>query len=322
MRKVYYIYNPRTRTYDRVYPTMRQRALSILRRLFEGMGLGAGFFLLLFWLLGTPSEKALRIENSRMQAQYKVLSNRLDEALEVMQDLQQRDDNLYRVVLQADPISDAIRLGGYGKTNRYRDLMDMANADLVINTTQKMDLLVKQIYIQSKSFDEVVALCKNHDEMLKCIPAIQPVSNKNLKHTASGFGVRIDPIYQTPKFHGGMDFSANTGTPVYVTGDGTVTSADWETGYGNIIEVDHGFGYRTRYAHLSAMDVRRGQRVQRGEVIGKVGSSGKSTGPHLHYEVLVNGHKVNPVNYYFMDLSAEDYDKMIQMAANHGKVFD
>ncbi len=322
MRKVYYIYNPRTRTYDRVYPTMRQRALSILRRLFEGMGLGAGFFLLLFWLLGTPSEKALRIENSRMQAQYKVLSNRLDEALEVMQDLQQRDDNLYRVVLQADPISDAIRLGGYGKTNRYRDLMDMANADLVINTTQKTDLLVKQIYIQSKSFDEVVALCKDHDEMLKCIPAIQPVSNKNLKHTASGFGVRIDPIYQTPKFHGGMDFSANTGTPVYVTGDGTVTSADWETGYGNIIEVDHGFGYRTRYAHLSAMDVRRGQRVQRGEVIGKVGSSGKSTGPHLHYEVLVNGHKVNPVNYYFMDLSAEDYDKMIQMAANHGKVFD
>ncbi len=322
MRKVYYIYNPRTRTYDRVYPTMRQRALSILRRLFEGMGLGAGFFLLLFWLLGTPSEKALRIENSRMQAQYKVLSNRLDEALEVMQDLQQRDDNLYRVVLQADPISDAVRLGGYGKTNRYRDLMDMANADLVINTTQKTDLLVKQIYIQSKSFDEVVALCKDHDEMLKCIPAIQPVSNKNLKHTASGFGVRIDPIYQTPKFHGGMDFSANTGTPVYVTGDGTVTSADWETGYGNIIEVDHGFGYRTRYAHLSAMDVRRGQRVQRGEVIGKVGSSGKSTGPHLHYEVLVNGHKVNPVNYYFMDLSAEDYDKMIQMAANHGKVFD
>ncbi len=322
MRKVYYIYNPRTRTYDRVYPTMRQRALSILRRLFEGMGLGAVFFLLLFWLLGTPSEKALRIENSRMQAQYKVLSNRLDEALEVMQDLQQRDDNLYRVVLQADPISDAIRLGGYGNTNRYRDLMDMANADLVINTTQKTDLLVKQIYIQSKSFDEVVASCKNHDEMLKCIPAIQPVSNKDLRHTASGFGVRIDPIYQTPKFHGGMDFSAVTGTPVYVTGDGTVTSADWVTGYGNTIEVNHGFGYSTRYAHLSEIDVRRGQRVQRGEVIGKVGSTGKSTGPHLHYEVLVNGHKVNPVNYYFMDLSAEDYDKMIQMAANHGKVFD
>ncbi len=301
---------------------MRQRALSILRQLFVGMGLGAGFFLLLLWLLGTPSEKALRIENSRMQAQYKVLSDRLDQALDVMQDLQQRDDNLYRVMLQADPVSDAIRMGGYGNTNRYQELMNMANADLVINTTQKTDLLVKQVYIQSKSFDEVVEMCKNHDEMLKCIPAIQPVSNKNLKQTASGFGVRIDPIYQTPKFHGGMDFSANPGTPVYVTGDGTVVSADWETGYGNTIEVDHGYGYHTRYAHLSEMDVRRGQRVQRGEVIGKVGSSGKSTGPHLHYEVVVKGQKVNPVNYYFMDLSAEDYDKMIQMAANHGKVFD
>ena len=301
---------------------MRQRALSILRQLFVGMGLGAGFFLLLLWLLGTPSEKALRIENSRMQAQYKVLSDRLDQALDVMQDLQQRDDNLYRVMLQADPVSDAIRMGGYGNTNRYQELMNMANADLVINTTQKTDLLVKQVYIQSKSFDEVVEMCKNHDEMLKCIPAIQPVSNKNLKQTASGFGVRIDPIYQTPKFHGGMDFSANPGTPVYVTGDGTVVSADWETGYGNTIEVDHGYGYHTRYAHLSGMDVRRGQRVQRGEVIGKVGSSGKSTGPHLHYEVVVKGQKVNPVNYYFMDLSAEDYDKMIQMAANHGKVFD
>lgn len=301
---------------------MRQRALSILRQLFVGMGLGAGFFLLLLWLLGTPSEKALRIENSRMQAQYKVLSDRIDQALDVMQDLQQRDDNLYRVMLQADPVSDAIRMGGYGNTNRYQELMNMANADLVINTTQKTDLLVKQVYIQSKSFDEVVEMCKNHDEMLKCIPAIQPVSNKNLKQTASGFGVRIDPIYQTPKFHGGMDFSANPGTPVYVTGDGTVVSADWETGYGNTIEVDHGYGYHTRYAHLSEMDVRRGQRVQRGEVIGKVGSSGKSTGPHLHYEVVVKGQKVNPVNYYFMDLSAEDYDKMIQMAANHGKVFD
>ncbi len=301
---------------------MRQRALSILRQLFVGMGLGAGFFLLLLWLLGTPSEKALRIENSRMQAQYKVLSDRLDQALDVMQDLQQRDDNLYRVMLQADPVSDAIRMGGYGNTNRYQDLMDMANADLVVNTAQKTDLLVKQVYVQSKSFDEVVEMCKNHDEMLKCIPAIQPVSNKNLKQTASGFGVRIDPIYQTPKFHGGMDFSANTGTPVYVTGDGTVISADWETGYGNTIEVDHGYGYHTRYAHLSEIDVRRGQRVQRGEVIGKVGSTGKSTGPHLHYEVVVKGQKVNPVNYYFMDLSAEDYDKMIQMAANHGKVFD
>ena len=158
--------------------------------------------------------------------------------------------------------------------------------------------------------------------MLKCIPAIQPVSNKDLKKTASGYGVRIDPIYKTTMFHAGMDFSASPGTPVYATGDGVVVKAGWETGYGNTIEVNHGFGYLTRYAHLSAYKVRPGQKVVRGEVIGAVGSTGKSTGPHLHYEVYVKGKVQNPVNYYFMDLSAEDYDKMIQIAANHGKVFD
>ena len=222
MRKVYYIYNPKTRTYDRIYPTVRQRALSILRRLFVGMGLGAGSFIILLLIFGSPSEKELRIENARLLAQYNVLSHRLDEAMGVMQDIQQRDDNLYRVVLQADPVSDAVRKAGYGGTNRYEQLRDMANADLVINTTQKLDMLNRQLYIQSKSFDEVVDLCKSHDEMLKCIPAIQPVSNKDLKKTASGYGVRIDPIYKTTKFHAGMDFSASPGTPVYATGDGVV----------------------------------------------------------------------------------------------------
>lgn len=322
MRKVYYIYNPRTRTYDRIYPTVRQRALSILRRLFVGMGLGAGSFLVLLFIFGSPSEKELRIENSRLLAQYNVLSHRLDEALSVMQDIQQRDDNLYRVVLQADPVSDAIRQAGYGGTNRYEQLQDMANADLVINTTSKLDMLDRQLYIQSKSFDEVVDLCKNHDEMLNCIPAIMPVANKNLKQTASGYGTRIDPIYKTVKFHAGMDFSANIGTPVYATGNGTVIKSGWESGYGNLIKVDHGFGYVTWYAHLNKCKVRVGQKVLRGEVIGEVGNTGKSTGPHLHYEVHVKGKVVNPVNYYFMDLSAEDYDKMIQIAANHGKVFD
>lgn len=322
MRKVYYIYNPKTRTYDRVYPTFRQRVLNVLKRLFIGMGFGAGSFILLLWIFGSPSEKELRIENSRLLAQYNVLSRRLDEALGVMQGIQQRDDNLYRVVLQADPVADAVRRAGYGGTNRYEDLMDMANADLVVNTTQKMDVLNRQLYIQSKSFDELVDLFKDHDEMLKCIPAIQPVSNKNLKQTASGYGMRIDPIYKTAKFHAGMDFSANIGTPIYATGNGTVVKAGWESAYGNLIKVDHGFGYVTWYAHLSKIKVRVGQKVVRGEVIGEVGNTGKSTGPHLHYEVHVKGKVVNPVNYYFMDLSAEEYDKMIELAANQGKVFD
>lgn len=322
MRKVYYIYNPRTQTYDRIYPTVRQRALGILRRLFVGMGLGAGSFIVLLIIFGSPSEKELRVENSRLQAQYNVLSRRLDQALGVLQDVQQRDDNLYRVIFMADPISEAIRKAGYGGTNRYETLMDMANADLVVNTTQKMDLLDKQLYIQSKSFDEVVNLCKSHDEMLKCIPAIQPVSNKDLRQTASGYGTRIDPIYGTTKFHSGMDFSAHQGTPVYATGDGVVTKVGWETGYGNTVEINHGFGYKTRYAHLLDYKARVGQKVVRGEVVGRVGSTGRSTGPHLHYEVMVKGQFVNPINYYFMDLSAEDYDRMIQIAANHGKVFD
>ena len=322
MRKVYYIYNPTTRTYDRVYPTFRQRMVNFLKRLFVGMGLGAGSFILLIWIFGSPSEKELRIENSRLLAQYNVLSRRLDEALGVMQGIQQRDDNLYRVVLQADPVADAVRKAGYGGTNRYEELMDMANSDLVVNTTQKMDMLNRQLYIQSKSFDEVVDLFKNHDEMLKCIPAIQPVANKNLKYTASGYGMRIDPVYKTAKFHNGMDFSANIGTPVYATGDGVIKKAGWQSGYGKIIVVSHGFGYETWYAHLNKYNVRVGQKVVRGEVIGEVGNTGKSTGPHLHYEVHLKGKVVNPVNYYFMDLSAEEYDQMIELAANQGKVFD
>lgn len=322
MRKVYYIYNPKTRTYDRIYPTVRQRALSIARRLFVGMGLGAASFILLLWVFGSPSEKELRIENSRLLAQYNVLSRRLDEALGVMNDIQQRDDNLYRVVLQADPIADAVRRAGYGGTNRYEELMDLANADLVVNTTQKMDMLDRQLYIQSQSFDEVVELCKEHDDMLRCIPAIQPVSNKDLKQTASGYGTRIDPIYKTTKFHAGMDFSANIGTPIYATGNGTVTKAGWQSGYGRVVVINHGFGYETLYAHMNKINVRVGQKVNRGETIGEVGNSGKSTGPHLHYEVHLKGKVMNPVNYYFMDLNAEDYDRMIQIAANHGKVFD
>ena len=309
MRKVYYIYNPQTQTYDRIYPTVRQRALSILRRLFIGMGLGAGSFIILLLIFGSPSEKELRKENSQLLAQYNVLSRRLDEAMGVLQDIQQRDDNLYRVIFMADPVSPAIRQAGYGGTNRYEELMDMANSKLVV-------------YIQSKSFDDVVAMCKNHDQMLKCIPAIQPISNKDLRKTASGYGTRIDPIYGTTKFHAGMDFSAHPGTDVYATGDGTVVKMGWETGYGNTVEIDHGFGYRTRYAHLQEFRTKLGKKVVRGEVIAGVGSTGKSTGPHLHYEVHVKGQVVNPVNYYFMDLSAEDYERMIQIAANHGKVFD
>lgn len=322
MRKVYYLYNPKTRTYDRIYPTVRQRIVSYVRRMAVTVAVVAVLCVALVLIFGSPSEKELRTENSELQARFTVLSSRLDEALGVLQDIQQRDDNLYRVMFQADPIPSAIRNSGFSSTNRYEDLMTMANADLVINTTQKLDMLTKQLYIQSCSFDDVVEMCKSHDEMLRCIPAIQPISNKDLRYTASGYGIRTDPIYGTKRFHAGMDFSANLGTEVYATGDGTVVKMGWEPGYGKTILIDHGFGYRTRYAHLQDYRTRRGKKVLRGEVIGLVGSTGKSTGPHLHYEVHVKGQPVNPVNYYFMDLDADAYDRMIQIAANHGKVFD
>ena len=305
MRKEYYIYNPETGKYERSNSTPRQRTLSILQRIFYAAGILVILFGGIYWFLGTPSENALRIENSELEARYEVLSHQLDEALGVLEDLQQRDDNLYRVILQTDPISPYIRKSGYGNVNRYEHLEEMANADMIIENSQKIDFLKRQLYIQSKSYDEIIALCKQNDERLQCIPAIQPVANKDLKYTASGYGRRIDPIYKTIKFHHGMDFSANTGTPVYATGNGTVTTSGRQSGYGLTIEIDHGFDYQTLYAHLSKIMVKRGQKVKRGEIIGLVGSTGKSTGPHLHYEVINKGRKVNPVNYYLMDLTEE-----------------
>ncbi|MDR0973238.1 MAG: M23 family metallopeptidase [Prevotellaceae bacterium] len=322
MRKVYYIYNPKTQTYDRTYPTLKQRVISIVRRGLIEIGVAVAAFVAFIVIFGTPSEKELRIENSRLRTQYNLLSERLDEAMGVLQDIQQRDDNLYRVMLGADPIPNTIRRAGYAGTNRYAELMNLADADLVVRNTQKMDMLDKQLYIQSVSFDEVMAMCRNHENMLQAIPAIQPVNNKDLRRTASGYGWRIDPIYNDRRFHSGMDFSAPLGTEVYATGNGTVIKAGWESTYGNIVEIDHGFGYVTTYAHLRRFYVKKGQKVMRGQVIAEVGNTGKSTGPHLHYEIWIKGKHVNPINYYFMDLDAESYDRMIQLAANNGKMLD
>lgn len=322
MRKVYYIFNPTTRTYDRVYPNLAQRFLTLLRRFLLFVIFGGLSFLAFFLLIETPSMKDLQAENSKLLSQYSILSQRLDDAMEVLEDIQQRDDNMYRVVLNSEPVSSTVRNAGYGGTNRYNELMNMDNSALVVETTQKMDMLAKQLYIQIKSFDELVKLSKEQDDYLRHIPAIQPIANRDLKRTASGYGRRIDPVYKVPKFHHGMDFSCDVRTPIYATADGKVVSAKWESGYGWTVELDHGYGYRTRYAHLHSFTVKKGQQVVRGEQIALSGNSGKSTGPHLHYEVVVNGKKVNPINYYFMDLDADGYDEMLRMAENHGKVFD
>lgn len=322
MRKVYYIYNQKTNTYKRVYLTPLQRIIAALKRLLLVFAMfGIAYFLILTFF-NVPTDRKLEDENVMLRTQVRLLSQRMGESLKVLSDIQQRDDNLYRVLFMADPIRDEVRKATYLGTNRYQKLMELPNADIIVNTARKMDLIERQLYIQSNSFDELVKLCKTQDERLKCIPAIQPVSNKDLKRTASGYGYRKDPIYNTIRFHKGMDFAASPGTPVYATGNGKIILARWKTGYGNCIMINHDFGYKTRYAHLKKILVRNGQNVVRGQIIGQVGSTGKSTGPHLHYEVMVKDHVVNPINYYFMDLDAESYDKMIQLAANHGKVFD
>lgn len=324
MRKVYYIFNPDTRTYDRVYPNFAQKFLTNLRRILLFIIFGGISFLVFYLFIDKPSVKEFENENSQLLAQYKILSSRLDKAMLVMRDIQQRDDNLYRVMLDAEPVSDEVRNAGYAGTNRYDELLKMDNAELLVETTQKVDLLEKQLYMQIKSFDEIVALDKDAKTRLRHIPAIQPISNRDLKRTASGYGYRIDPVYNVRTFHKGMDFTCDKRTPVYVTADGVVESAKWQSGYGYTVVVDHGYGYKTLYAHLldGKFMVKPNQKVVRGEQIALSGNSGKSTGPHLHYEVLVKGHHANPINYYFMDLDADGYDEMLRMAENHGKIYD
>lgn len=275
----------------------------------------------IFWI-GSPSEWRLEREHEVLQQQYKLLDKRLDEALDVLQDIGQRDDNLYRVILQGDPIGEEHRNALVRNAHRYDSLMSLSDADLVVAVTQKMDLVEKQLYLQSKSLDEIGDLCRNQEDRLQHIPSIQPVKNKDLKMMASGYGWRIDPVYNVRKFHEGMDFSAEKGTDVFATGDGKVIQAGWDTGYGLSITIDHGYGYDTRYAHLSKKFVNVGARVKRGDKIGEVGSTGKSTGPHLHYEVHLHGVVQNPANYYFMDLTPEQYEEMLEKSENVGQVMD
>lgn len=321
-RKTYYLYNPNTLSYERVYPSAKDQFFTVLRHLSTGIAFGIATFFVMMYFVDSPKESLLIKENKLLQTQYDVLSLRLSDALEVLDDIQQRDENLYRAIFQAESIPESIRKSGFGGTNRYEHLMSLSNSDLVVATTQKMDILRKQLYVQSNSLEELINIGKTQEERLMCIPAIQPISNKDLRRTASGYGMRIDPIYRTRRFHAGMDFSAKTGTDIYATGNGVITFSGWKQSYGNCIVIDHGFGFQTLYGHMNKFKARVGQKVKRGEIIGYVGNTGKSTGPHLHYEVIVRGKHDNPAKYYFMDLTPEEYDRMIQIAENHGQVMD
>lgn len=300
----------------------RSKLLTAMFHLLPGLLLGVTSFGLFFMFAGTPYERQAAKEKELLIKQYGILSKRLDETLRVLDDIQQRDDNLYRVMMNAEPIAQQTRRASMINKNRYEELLSLDDAPLVVSTTQKMDLLARQLYIQSNSFDEIVDLVKTQEDRLSRVPAIQPVLNKDLKRTASGYGWRMDPVYQTAKFHEGMDFSADIGTPVFATGNGVILKSGWQRGYGETIEIDHGYGYKTVYAHLNKRIARTGVKVKRGDIIGHVGNTGKSTGPHLHYEVHLNGRHRNPMHYYFLDLNPDEYDQMIQLSSNHGQVMD
>lgn len=322
MAKKKYHFNPDTLSYEETDNTFLFIIKRLLLHLFSAISIGIVFFFIFISFIKSPEEVQLIQEKNRLQAQYKLLERNMNEVGDILEDLQQRDDNLYRVVFQADPIPYSVRKSVAGKSDYYAQLLTMTNSQIAVEATKKYDAIKKQLYIQSKSYDELVKLAGTQEEMLQCIPAIQPILNKDLNRTASGFGWRIDPIYRTRRFHAGMDFSAPIGTEIYATGNGTIRKSGWQQGYGNTVEVNHGFGYLTRYGHMQKVNVRVGQKVKRGDVIGFVGSTGKSTGPHLHYEVHYKGQVMNPQNYYFLDLSPEEYDQMVQLSNNAGQMFD
>jgi murein DD-endopeptidase MepM/ murein hydrolase activator NlpD len=241
----------------------------------------------------------------------------------VLDDLQKTDDNLYRTVFEAEPIPASLRAGGIGGVVRYKELEGYSNSRLVVETASRLDKIRKKIYVQSKSFDDLISLAKEKEDMMQSIPAILPIMNKDLTRTASGYGLRIHPYYKITKFHYGMDFTAPSGTDVFATGNGVISDVlSSKRGLGNHIIIDHGFGYVTIYAHLERFNVRKGQKVKRGDIIGYVGSTGMSLAPHLHYEIKINGLNVDPVNYYFNDLTAGDYEKIIEIASKTGQSFD
>ena len=323
MSKINYKFNTRSLTYEKVEVTFKQKLLTFLSYLATGSVFAAITVTIAFTYLDSPKEKIQKREIENLRLQYELLNKRLEQASAVLKELQDRDDNVYRVVFEAEPIPNTVRKAGFGGADRYKELMNYENSDIIVSTAQRLDRITKQLYIQSKSFDELMNMAKNKEKLLTCIPAIQPIANKDLKHAPSGFGWRTDPIYKTSEFHPGIDFTANTGTAIYATGDGVVEEADaLMQGYGNHVVLNHGFGYETLYGHMSRIAVTHGQKVKRGELIGYVGSTGRSTGPHVHYEVIKNGQKVNPINYFFNDLSPAAYQQLTEQATRASQSFD
>ncbi len=322
MSKIKYRFNTHLLTYEKVGFSWKKMSLRILSYLAIGTVFTGVTVFVAFTYFDSPKEKMLKREISWMAYQYEILNRKFGQVQGVLGDIEKRDDNIYRTIFEAEPIPNEIRKAGFGGVDRYKELEGYENSKLIIESTQKLDQISKQIYIQSKSFDDVVKMAKNKEEMLSCIPAIQPISTKDLKHEPSGYGMRMHPIYKYVKFHAGMDFTANIGTRIYATGDGVVETAEYNSGYGNHIILKHGYGYETLYGHMEKIVVRLGQKVKRGELIGLVGNTGLSAGPHVHYEVHKNGDPINPINFYYNDLTPAEYKQMIESSSKASQAFD
>lgn len=324
MSKIKYRFNTKSLTYEKVSVTFGQRFWRVLSYIAIGLVFATITILISNQLLPSPSEKKKNREIEALQLQYDLLDKKMSQAEQVLKDLEDRDDNIYRTIFESEPLPKTIRYGGSGGSDKYTAFDSYENSELLKAATGRMDRISKQIYIQSKSFDEVVSLAKNKEKLMASIPAVMPINQKDLAHAVtSGFGWRTHPIYKTQEFHPGMDFAADQGTPIYATGDGTVATADNLTqGYGNHVVIDHGFGYHTLYGHMSKIASKAGQKVTRGQLIGYVGSTGLSTAPHVHYEVIKGGEKVNPINYYYNDLSPEQYQMMVESSKKYSQSFD
>ncbi len=313
------IYDLQTLSIKKDQKSIVQYLIKIIPHTVIAMIFSAIFITIFYYFYDSPEEILLKRENHQYAQQIFLFNKKLDNVEKILSNLAFRDDNIYRSIFDVDPIPDAIRQSGFGGSNRYENLEGYDNSKLIINVAKRIDKVTKEMYVQSKSYDKVIYLLNNKEKMLQSVPSIQPILNKQLTHIASYFGYRTDPVYGVRKHHDGIDFTAHTGTPIHATGNGVVVKAENSNGgYGNEIEIDHGFSYKSKYAHLSKILVTVGQKVKRGQIIGLVGNTGKSTGPHLHYEVRRNDVPINPINFFFMDLSPEEYDRMIELSSMPG----
>jgi murein DD-endopeptidase MepM/ murein hydrolase activator NlpD len=323
MSKVKYKFNKKSLQFEVVKHNFRTIALKTLSYLATGAVFSFVVIFLAYTFLDSPKERILKREIEQYQLQFQMINERIAQYDAVLSDLADRDDNIYRVIFEAEPVSNAVRKAGFGGTDRYSKLEGYKNSEIIINTIKKLDKVHSQLAVQSKSFDEVFNMAKNKTEMLSCIPAIQPLNNKDLRRLSSYYGYRTDPIYKVKKFHPGIDFSAPNGTPIYATGDGVVTEViKANSGYGNTIVIDHGYGYETMYAHIYQFKVKQGEKVKRGQQIATIGSSGKSTAPHLHYEIWKNGNKINPIYFFFNDLTPEEYETVLELSTRQTQSMD